>query len=749
MDMFSWFRATVDVLDEHDPTLTREVYRLAGWACDGERARIQASVPRLLAEARRLELPWLEIYVRHWALQSRVARHYEVAEGLSEAVSLVERAHRPDARECPQSVCAVQDLCMAYSYTDGPGYAAEREQAARETLARIDPTWPCWRCIGEELVGSMVDRGRAEEALEWLQTQLDAEQRRNFTHARVLRALGRVEEALAVVDQIRDHDWGALGDLSKATHRAMLLADLGRLDEAEAELPPWSPLLADACEAHEEYVEALAALVGSGQVERSVEITQRVAHIVRTLRSRGALRPCVNVALRWVRVVVQAEPVSRSLARELLDIVDAVVPQLRGSFGAAEAAAELRDQLAALPAVEPGDPEAMLERLRARDPESPLSFDEIEATALAHPEHRALVTVAAQHWSRRGFPEIAERYHALALQHSPGDPGAVLAYARFLADEGAWDRVDAMLDGLPAEGADLDLDQHRRWYRGRACEHRGDVAGAMACYQAMITADAAWCGTGLFERLADLQRDQGDPEAALRTWSVAVETHPEEAERRWNRLVAATELERWSVVREDAAALELPVDPGEGTIDEDWGTIRLLLDDDTERWALRTGPATARVLTVTAPQTPERHGELWAFVPAPFQTDDDGTRHYRARSRLRESEHVGLTVDGAALGDDGRARLEALVEAQGGEVFLYSDERYHIADPESDTAQPAQYFKLAIPRERVDPEALAAGLAELAQGLDGPLIWLELCRLLGRADEAAAQEALGRDWGML
>ena len=46
----------------------------------------------------------------------------------------IEFANRDETRECPQSVCVTQDLAGCYAKLDGPGYAQERLDVARETL---------------------------------------------------------------------------------------------------------------------------------------------------------------------------------------------------------------------------------------------------------------------------------------------------------------------------------------------------------------------------------------------------------------------------------------------------------------------------------------------------------------------------------------------------------------------------------------------------------------------------------------
>src|SRR5690606_16106250 len=141
---------------------------------------------------------------------------HEVKDCLSEAVQLLEFANRPDTRDCPQSVCVTQDLACTYGDIDGPGYADERLAVAGETLARIDPTWPCFDCISGEYAAALSDQGRIEDCLAFID-----EQRQKLAAHQIFKLGGNL---------IR--------------RRSMALFELGRPEEALAQLESW--------DAHEE-----------------------------------------------------------------------------------------------------------------------------------------------------------------------------------------------------------------------------------------------------------------------------------------------------------------------------------------------------------------------------------------------------------------------------------------------------------------------------------------------------------------
>jgi len=745
LDIFSWLDETLTELDEHDPQLAHDLVRLSGWACNGEPARVDAALPRIVARARQLDLPWVEVYARHWGLQSSVARHYRVREGLPEAVALLERAHRPDARDCPQSVCVTQDLCIAYALTDGPGYAAERERASRDTLERIDESWPCWRCINSELADALRDQGRAEDALAIYEGSAMDIRLADFGYVDTLSELGRHDEAADLVPQLR-LDLGRLGELGQSVKAALYLARAGRQEEAAAALPSFTATLADACEYHEDYVEALVRLIDHGAIEASAEYTRQITGIAKTLRDRGAIRPGVRVVLTWVESLLRRDPdPSVGLAEAFLELIEPMVAQLRGSFGDVERFETMRAQIRAT-VVQPlaHDPEGVKARLE----EGPApTFDQLQATARAVPAATDVVVFVAEHWARRGWPERSDAYYDLALNATPDALSAWVSYMVHLVRQNAWDRVEAALDRVQTT-AEGELALHRRWFEARLHEARSRPDDARACYEALIDEDAAWCGDAVFQRLAALQTSAGDLLGALRTWSVAIAERPDFTDARWDRMTVCAQLGRWDLIRSDAAVLEIDVPEGTGPIDEAYGSVRLVVADrDRPLWARRTSPVTARVRQILTPETPERFGELWAFDAAPVSRDEDGTCHFRAVAQIEDSDWVAFTIDGAPLLEHHLDALREVVAAQGGELFLYSNDAYRIQGPDRDADEPAEYRKVAVPRDRFDGAAFVACLESIGAEVR-PLVWLELCELLGDADARQTQLAVARDWGM-
>src|SRR5690606_5894231 len=145
MDIWKWVNETYRELDEagHE-RLGDLIWAIADATCDDRHQEVDAIYPEALALARQVESSWLELYFRHWYLQSRILHRYEVSAFLSEAVDLVDFAHQEANLACPQSRCASQNLACAYGYIDGPGYVEERLEVAKEALGRINARWPCW-----------------------------------------------------------------------------------------------------------------------------------------------------------------------------------------------------------------------------------------------------------------------------------------------------------------------------------------------------------------------------------------------------------------------------------------------------------------------------------------------------------------------------------------------------------------------------------------------------------------------------
>ena len=175
MDIWKWVDDLQgELFKQGEHRLARSIDLVPEYAYTDEHDALDALYPEALAGARRLGLPWLEIYLRHWHLRSRVGRRMEAGRWLGEAVDLLEFAHRPQHVDCPQSVCATQDVAGAYEIQDHVGFAPERMQVAREALERITPRWQCFLCISDDYANALIDAGRPQEALRFLDEQAAA-----------------------------------------------------------------------------------------------------------------------------------------------------------------------------------------------------------------------------------------------------------------------------------------------------------------------------------------------------------------------------------------------------------------------------------------------------------------------------------------------------------------------------------------------------------------------------------------------
>src|SRR5262249_34373843 len=64
--------------------LAELIDKIPGYVVNHEHAHLDAAVPEALALAREAKNPWLEVFLRHWNLQSRILHRHEIAAFLPE-----------------------------------------------------------------------------------------------------------------------------------------------------------------------------------------------------------------------------------------------------------------------------------------------------------------------------------------------------------------------------------------------------------------------------------------------------------------------------------------------------------------------------------------------------------------------------------------------------------------------------------------------------------------------------------------
>ena len=721
MNGFEW-------LDTLPDDQQRRLYELIGAVAEGDNERVDAMAPALLHEARVDDQPWVEVLVRNFHLRSLVFNREDVREAVPRAVSLLERAHRDDTRDCPQSVCASHVLTAAYTLTDPTGYAEKREAVSRETLEGLDPERVCFLCISNEVATALIDQGRHADALAFIEQQKQVRRSRGIsfdpddfarTESTALLGLGRAEQALEVVragltagQAYRGESWMS----SVRQLEAWILAESGASEVALAQLADLDSVFRDG--GFETHRRLVVQLVQSGQVA-PLNGAVRLVHLSREALRRGLADTGVRASLqasRWLHEgghPVLAEAVRERARPHLGDLVD------------------------------PSSLAAELERLADLDPVEP---DESSiARLLSQPVSAGQLIELAGRWRQMGFTERADAALDEASRAFPDDLDLYEARCRAALESRDADVLNALVAAPPdhPEGPD-----NARFYEGLFAHETGDTARAIAALEWVWARRQDWLEVG--RRLGHLHLSE-TPERSMQVWIETAEAH-QANDFLWFALVGATLAEDWPAQARLAARLELPELPDDRRADFAWGFLRIRLPGLARPLlARRTGPVTARILSLLGPGEVQHHGEIVAFDPRHVNAeevaeDEEALRIHEAWASLEPATHDCVTLDGLWPGEAG---LEALTEALDKADVHYqfaAGDGYGITDPESGEQHRGLFLFLAVDEGSQDG---LRSLLEAHRPAQGPWVFHELLDRLGAREEAEAQRQLARAWGMI
>lgn len=794
-DIWGWVHDTHRQLAESGQhRLATALVEIAGHAVDGRNDQLDAMYPEALSSARALGLPWVEVFLRHWRLQNLLNKRHQGEQAMTEAVSLLEFAHREETAGCPQSVCAVQDFTICHANIDGPGYVPERLAVLEEALERVEPARACFDCLSREYADTLQDDDRAEAALAHLdraQARIQAAGEQvslAFGHGRAaaLYQLGRHEEMLAALDVAEKAHTAARhpldeDDLRKlGVNRARGLAALGRFEQALEQLPPVEEA-EEFADIRHRWVDAVELLVAADRFPNDVGLGARLAGWVSYLDAAGSHRPCVSLALTAGRLAVRRG--ARTVALALVATGERKLLVLRRTDGVAGPLAELRAAAEALPVPvlpvpaaeliawrtaidtaadtaaatveqpgsdgDPGpqlDPEAELDllaaawaELQAAPGEDPApatnlllnlagllaslgheraSADLLWARLEQDPGHQNLIGMLASVLIEARDDEGVRRLAALLATTAPADGHWVRA--RWAMAESRWAQVVESCEAL------LVLEPDRinpRRLAASAATELGDHASAQRFYQALLEHALPAEGTAPEEQYRTVQQ----PDL-------------------WHLLTAATANRDWVAVREAGARLGIEFDQPSGPVEEEWQVVtvraRRTNGATTDLLAIRTGPATARILPVLGEDVPLNHRDVVVFGPALLERPpaEDAPAEERERWRptfelLTLLDPAGYTtywIDGGWPGAEAWNEFRGALAEAGYGVWAYSGEQYLITDPAGgeEDRLPGIYAAVAVPPTATTVEADAL-LRGLTAAWPHPLAWLDLAKAAG------------------
>lgn len=793
MDIWAWVRQSVTRLrDDGQHRLADLIDELPGWVCANDHAKVDAAVPEALALAKRLDDPWLQIFIRHWQLQSRIVNRCDVKDYLGEAVALTEFSSRDAHKSCPQSVCAVQDLCMAYSQKDDRGFVEERTAVANETLARIDASWPCFECIATEKATALLDGGLVAEALEFLDESARAAlladpSRRSQDFAADVRCealmrRGDYQAARVIAEGMRNEYGGDRVDQGHALVLARTLLGAGQVERAQRTLPRYDDILPTPDD-YESWVEVMVGLVDAGLVTNDWHLGVSMRGMFKTLRQRGVQRGTLRVGEHVARLALARDKpfIAGLYIDDMADIVDNLhreldapekLQQLRGDIVAAQ-------QLAVMPAganaaLSPtnadDDPESVVTTLLARACSRAGTRTKDGASAAPLDNTTALTYATA--WRR-----LDENGRALALararlsaRSSDSDETHLISLAcDILLHEGQHRELEIFIRDLldrPTQPGSFavapSVEVHLRQTLARSYSQRHDHEGARSQWllltQLQPDDSEHWLQLSRSEELLEAWDD------ALAHVATAIDTIGDGPGQclRWRQALLATLAERPQTLAEAAKALgfagrhgvaAVAADPSAAT-QADFGPCYVIFPGETTAlWAQRTGPLTATVFDISAPWEKQHYAERVVFRLVPQGTSDmtDAVPHYEVLRTLRASGYRSFSIDGVHPGAAALTRLESMLETIGAVLQTHSNQHYRLFDSQAENGAKATmaglFAVIALPVQTA-PAALERLLSKWAAVFPAPMVWADLLDLVGDETRATQQRASVSRYGL-
>ncbi len=761
MDIWKWVQDIgPELRSSGQGRLADLIRRIPSETVDDHHDRVDVLAPEAVALARAASLPWVEVFVRHWHLQSRVLHRSQGDMALGEAVALVDFAHSDPARGCPQAVCTVQDLAACYAQVDGPGFASERADVSRETLARIDPTWPCFTCISTEHAAALREGGDPQAALDFLDAQQRTLAAAGLTSERYsllperIQALfdaGRHEDALiAVDDAIANGRRDESQRRSRHIDRARVLARLGRAADALRALPDLKDILPTPSH-NEPYTDALARLVDLGAAPNDGALGRLLQRFIACLELQGSHRLPFLVAATAARLACDRG--AAPIARLHLATMERLLPTLNRPCGAPEQLEALRARVATAPTrdlpPELADPERAILLDHGCDPED--VFLASEAVLAERPDDPARLRDRARQLVGLGFGREATELLEASLEHNPFDPGTIHALTEAYVQTGRLDRHRGLCERLIAGEATRALGH---FLAARQLARDGDHAASNTHLHTLLAELPD--NTSARALLAANARAQADWPTVLRALDDLVQLL-EPGPHDWDRMLAATILGAWDKVRDSAKRLGMTIDGTDEPIEETWENCLVRVEHPSGRrqdlYARRTGPVTARILQVSRVDQPQRLLDVVAFDARPLNDpkkdapDEPPVYLYAEVEPLRRAGHSAYPIDGVHPGKDPLATVRAAVNRAGGVMQVQSGDRYRVTAPDG-AEHPGLYAYVAFP-PGVDLAAASAALRTAASALPHPLVWSELAEAAGDLELAEQHRALARAWSLV
>lgn len=352
MDIWEWYhKYTKELRDAGQEYIPQLIDDYSEGVMHLQMEKCDSLLPEVKALTQVAKNPWLEIFIGHWEMRHRLTNYEEGEKVLPDVVALFEKAHREETKDCPQSICVTQDLSACYENIDAPGWANERMAVCEETIARIDPTWSCFQCLSTEYASALIDSKRIEEALAYLDRQIDAVKAAGeddidallYTRADILIELQRYDEARILIDELTEaNDYWGRDRISNHLKKLYIMALCGQDEEVWEELPRWSDLTPHSWGS---WLKIITVLLPRHPQRNNWQLARIIQKILEHRSQAGAHRKVVDLAKLQITLALERESVW--VAKIAMKLAQRHMPKLRVLLGVDREFLELSEKIAA------------------------------------------------------------------------------------------------------------------------------------------------------------------------------------------------------------------------------------------------------------------------------------------------------------------------------------------------------------------------------------------------------------------
>ncbi|EPZ2127434.1 hypothetical protein ACXLI6_002494 [Escherichia coli] len=724
-------------------------------------------LPEVKALTQVAKNPWLEIFIGHWEMRHRLTNREEGEKVLPDVVALFEKAHREEAKDCPQSICVTQDLSACYENIDAPGWANERMAVCEETIARIDATWSCFQCLSTEYASALIDSKRAEEALAYLDRQIDAVKASGDddieallnTRADILIELQRYDEARKLIDELaEENDYWGRDRISYQLKKLYIMALCGQDEDVWAELPRWADLTPFSWGI---WIKIITALLPRHPQRNNWQLARIIQKMLEHRSQAGAHRKVVNLAKLQITLALERESVW--VAKIAMKLAQRHIPKLRVLLGVDREFLELSEKIAAKeaellarPVVEV--PENSDEETQP-DPEK--DVETFRRAYLNAPDDAELLGKLVNALNAcNAIDESIELLQRYVESHIQEDNGLCFDLLDLLIHRDDLQTIEHLAKQYEQAG----LLHMALWFRARVINQQEDWSELESIGQQLLQHEKGREWVGVYRMCSWAAQKQEARDRQLdylqQLQQLMISREEDIRNLQWDIMATASILQQWDLVRAIAAELEIELTEGEGFIDEKWGLLNIRFRENYEYryyYAQRIGPVTARIIEPTyRTDYPQHVDEVVVFDAEMLNTqpEDEEERKnftplYACLQTIIPTEYgESWFCEGVMPGEEEFNTFREALRERNWYYWSNSNDDYTLTDShqgEGAEPLPAFYFVISAPRS-ISKGDIDKTLHELTADWEHPLCWWRLAKEAGANEEKHA--AIAERYGM-